>query len=113
MKKIEAIIPPSRLDAIRLELERRGICGKLTLTEVQQGDTNPPSIRTDGESAGPLQHRIKVELIVSDRQVDKTINVILRHAPTDSSEDHGHVTLLDVFQVLQITEPGQNEKAMP
>jgi nitrogen regulatory protein PII len=108
MKKIEAVIPPSRLDAVRLELERRGIWGKLTLTEVRQWDTNPPSIRTEGESAGPFQHRIKVELLVSDRQADKIINFIVRYAPTDSSEDHGHVTLLDVCQVLQIAQPWQN-----
>jgi len=48
-----------------LALERGGICGKLTLTEVQQGDANPPSVRTEGGSSGPLQHRIKIELIVS------------------------------------------------
>ncbi len=108
MKKIEAVIPSSRLDAVRLELERLGICGKLTLTEVQQGDTNPTSIPNEGESAGLFQHRIKVELLVSDRQADKIINVILRHAPTDSSEDHGHVTLLDVCQVLQNAQPWQN-----
>jgi hypothetical protein len=59
MKKIEAVIIPSRLDAVRLALERGGICGKLTLTEVQQGDANPPSVRTEGGSSGPLQHRIK------------------------------------------------------
>ena len=108
MKKIEAVIIPSRLDAVRLALERGGICGKLTLTKVQQGDANPPSVRTEGGSSGPLQHRIKIELIVSDRQADKIINVLLRHAPTDSSEDHDRVILLTVCQVLQFAQPGQN-----
>ena len=41
MKKIEAVIIPSQLDAVRLAGERGGICGKLTLTEVQQRDANP------------------------------------------------------------------------
>ena len=85
MKKIEAVIIPSQLDAVRLAGERGGICGKLTLTEVRQGDADAPSVRTEGGSSGPLQHRIKIELIVSDRQADKIINVLLRHAPTDSS----------------------------
>ena len=58
MKKIEAVIIPSRLDAVRLALERGGICGKLTLTEVQQGDANPPSVRTRAD----LQGRCNIEL---------------------------------------------------
>jgi nitrogen regulatory protein PII len=36
MKKIEAIIVPCKLDAVRLELERRGINATLTLINVQQ-----------------------------------------------------------------------------
>ena len=105
MKKIEAVIIPSQLDAVRLAGERGGICGKLTLTEVRQGDADAPSVRTEGGSSGPLQHRIKIELIVSDRRAD---NIILRHAPTDSSEDHDRVILLTVCQVLQFAQPRQN-----
>src|ERR1700693_1107929 len=36
MKKIEAIIVPAKLNAVRAELERRGINGTMILTEVQQ-----------------------------------------------------------------------------
>jgi hypothetical protein len=44
-------------------------------------------------------------LIVGDRQADKAVSVILRVALTDCSEPGGHVTLLDVSEVLQITHP--------
>jgi nitrogen regulatory protein PII len=108
MKKIEAVISPSRLDAVRLALERGGICGKLTLTELQQEDANPPSVRTEGGSSEPLQRRIKIELIVSDLQADKIINVLLRHAPTDSSEGPRPFHFVTVCQVLQFAQPGQN-----
>jgi nitrogen regulatory protein PII len=64
MKKIEAVTIPAGLDATRLALERNGICDKLTLTEVQQGGANAASVCTEGGSSGPLQHRIKIELIV-------------------------------------------------
>ncbi len=108
MKKIEAVILPSRVDAVRAELERRGICGGLTLTEVQHGDThNHPTTLHNG-SARQLKERIKLELIVGDRQADKAVSVILRHALTDSSEPDGHVTLLDVSEVLQITNPASD-----
>src|ERR1700756_4917395 len=103
MKKIEAVIPPSRVDAVRAELERRGICAGLTLTEVQHGDTYDHPTTVHNGSAGELKERIKLELIVGDRQADRAVSVILRHALTDSSETDGHVTLLDVSEVLQIT----------
>ena len=108
MKKIEAVILPSRVDAVRAELEHRGICGGLTLTEVQHGETHKHSITPHNGSADPLKERVKLELIVSDRQADKAVSVILRHALTDSSEPGGHVTLLDVNEVLQITHPASD-----
>jgi nitrogen regulatory protein PII len=108
MKKIEAVILPSRVDAIRAELERRGICGGLTLTEVQHGYTNNHSTTLHNGSPGQLKERIKLELIVGDRQADKAVSVILRHALTDCSEPGGHVTLLDVNEVLQITHPASD-----
>ena len=105
MKKIEAIIPPTRVSTIRAELERRGVYGRFTLTEVRHGETQRPSIRTEADQTESLQPKIKVELIVSDRQAEKAVNVILRHAPTDSDAHDGHVTLVNVDEVLQINQP--------
>ncbi|MBV8813868.1 MAG: P-II family nitrogen regulator [Verrucomicrobia bacterium] len=112
MKKIEAVIPPSRLDVVRAELARRGVWGKLTLTDVQQGETHKSSIGTENGSADSLHSRIKIELIVADPQVDKAINVILRHAVSDPSEsgadEHGgQVTLLHIDEILQIAPPAR------
>jgi nitrogen regulatory protein PII len=107
MKKIEAVIPPSSLGTIRAELVRRGVCGNLTVTEVRHGETHGPSNRIDENSDEPLKEKIKVELIVPDRQIDKAVNVFLRHAITDSTERDGHVTLLNVDEILQITQPMQ------
>jgi hypothetical protein len=39
MKKIEAVIVPSNLDAVRKELERRGIRCGMTVVDVQHGDS--------------------------------------------------------------------------
>jgi|ERR1700722_1924125 nitrogen regulatory protein PII len=105
MKKIEAIIPPATVSDIRAELERRGVYGRFTLTEVRHGETQRPSIRTEHNQNESLQPRTKIELIVSDRQAEKAINVILRHAITDSDTHDGHLTLVNVDEVLQITQP--------
>lgn len=102
MKKIEAIIPPSSLGMVRAELVRRGVCGNLTVTEVRHGETHGPF---DGNTDESLKDKIKVELIIPDRQIDKAVNVILRHAMTESSDRLGHVTILNVDEILQITQP--------
>jgi nitrogen regulatory protein PII len=103
MKKIEAVIVHSCVEVVRAELKHRGICGELTLTEVQQGHTHKHSITPPNGSVGQLKERVKLELIVGDRQADKAVGVILRHALTGSDEADGHVTLLDVTEVLQIS----------
>ncbi|MBV9876026.1 MAG: hypothetical protein JO025_14955 [Verrucomicrobia bacterium] len=102
MKKIEAVIPPASLSIIRAELVRRCVCGNLTVTEVRHGETHGP---VSGNSDEFLTDKIKVELIVADRQIDKALNVILRHAMTESSDRYGHVTLSHVDEILQITKP--------
>lgn len=112
MKKIEAIIPPASVSTVRAELERRGVYGRFTLTEVRHGETQRPSIRTEHDQNESLQPRIKVELIVSDRQAEKAINVILRHAAADSDAHDGHVTLVNVDEVLQITQPNGTGPAL-
>ncbi|PWT77785.1 MAG: hypothetical protein C5B58_16280 [Acidobacteria bacterium] len=109
MKKIEAVIPPSSLGTIRAELVRRGVCSNLTVIEVRHGETHGPSNRTAETSNESLEEKIKVELIVSDRQIDKAVNVILRHAIAESSDRYGHVTLLNVDEMLQITQPIQEQ----
>jgi nitrogen regulatory protein PII len=107
MKKIEAVIPPSSLGVIRAELVRRGVSGNLTVTDVRHGETHGPASASTDHPDESLKERIKVELIVSDRQIDKAVNVILRHAMTDSTDRDGHVTLLNVDEILQITQPMQ------
>jgi nitrogen regulatory protein P-II 1 len=108
MKKIEAVIPPSSLGTIRAELVRRGVCGNLTVTEVRHGETHGPPNSTAENSDESLKEKIKVELIVPDRQIDKAVNAILRHA-SESTERDGHVTLLNVDELLQIAQPMQGQ----
>ena len=105
MKKIEAVILPSCVNAVRAELRRRGVCSKLTLIGVQQCDTHKHSAAPHNGSADGLKERVKLELIVADRQADKAVSVILRHALADSHEPGGDVTLLDIREVLQIAHP--------
>jgi nitrogen regulatory protein PII len=104
MKKIEAIILPSKLDAVRVELERRGIHAALTLTEVRQPAGDKLSFPA-GKEAIRLEVRVKMELVVGDRQAQKVVDTIMRYAQVATKKATGHVALLRVTEALQILPP--------
>ena len=96
MKKLEAIIVPGKLEAVREELERLGTHATLTLTEVQQAEKQNASILPDTKTPGLLNDRLKVELIVGDRQAQRAVEVLTQY---------GQVALLRVHETLQIVPP--------
>jgi nitrogen regulatory protein PII len=104
MKKIEAVVHPSRLGTVRTELARRGISGEITLTDVRHGDTHEPVAAASNQSANQFEERVKLELIVPDRQADKAVSVVLRHAMTRNDDSSGQVALFEVSEVLRITD---------
>ena len=79
MKKIEAIIVPGKLDAVRAELERHGISATLTLTDVRHAEERKASLSPHPEVPGAFSDHLKVELIVGDRQVQRERRTLLRH----------------------------------
>ena len=99
MKKIESVIPASKLGTVRRELQRCGIHATLTLTEVQQTEEQRGLIKPTTETTGLREDRLKVELIVGDRQVPKAVEVI---------KQYGQVALLKVNEALQIVPPLSN-----
>jgi len=105
MKKIEAVILPSRLNAVRAELRRSGINADLTLTEVRRGDASNNDVSTENSTDGSLRPLVKLELIVGDRQAQRAVNLILRRSQTGSNEEGGHIAVLDVSEALQIVAP--------
>ena len=99
MKKIEAIIVPSKLDAVRSELERRGISATLTLIKVQHSEEAKATPADHTKATGAFADRLKVELIVGERQVHKAVDIMTQH---------GQVALLRVNEALQIVPPLTN-----
>jgi nitrogen regulatory protein PII len=98
------------VDVVPAELARRGLWGRFTLTDVLQGQINGISIRDELRTTVFLDSRIKIELVVADHQMDKAVQVILRHAVGDPSatgvdEDHGHLMLLHIDEILRIAPP--------
>jgi nitrogen regulatory protein PII len=102
MKKIEAIISPAKLDAAMVQLQRSGIHSALIVTQVEQ--TNGFRLR-GGECAESPQGRLKVELIVGERQAQKAMNVFAQYAQVASRPGESQVAVLEIRQTLEIVAP--------
>jgi nitrogen regulatory protein PII len=101
MKKIEAVIDPAALDAVKLQLAHAGIDGRLTVTEVN-GIENLGrfyELRTNGQDQS--KPCLKLDLIVSDRQAQSTVNVILQHA-NRAGDSGGYINILPLDATLEI-----------
>ncbi len=102
MKKIEAIIKPFKLDDVREALTEVGITG-MTVTEVkgfgrQKGHTE---IYRGAEYAVDFLPKVKLELVLSDDQVDRAIEVIIEAARSGKIGD-GKIFVLPVEEAIRI-----------
>ncbi len=104
MKKIEAVILSSNLDAVRNGLERGGIRSGLTVIDVWHEDSEKRLRQTENGSSTTLRDRIKIELIVEDSETEKTVNVILRQAQAESDEQCGQITVLEVTEIQPVAQ---------
>jgi nitrogen regulatory protein PII len=103
MKKIEAVIDPAALDAVKLHLADAGIGGRLTVTEVNGIESLGRFYELRTTSQDQWKPCLKVDLIVSDRQTQSTVNIILQHANlVGSGGSGGHINVLPLDATLEI-----------
>ena len=102
MKKIEAIIKPFKLEEVKDALGEVGIEG-MTVTEVkgfgrQKGHTE---IYRGSEYTVDFLPKIKLELVLTDKQVDTAVNAIVKAAKTGKIGD-GKIFVMPVEQAIRI-----------
>jgi nitrogen regulatory protein P-II 1 len=102
MTKLEAIIQPSKLEAVKEVLTELGIDG-LTVSEVrghgrQKGHTEMYRGR---EYSIDLLPKIKIESVMDDSQVDGAVAAILQTAATGKIGD-GKIFLTRVEEAIRI-----------
>ena len=112
MKKIEAVIKPFKLDAVREALSDIGVSG-LTVTEVsgfgrQKGHTE---LYRGAEYVVDFLPKVKVEVILADALVERAIEAIVRAARTGKIGD-GKIFVTDVGQVIRIRTGESGEAAV-
>ena len=112
MKQITAIIKPFKLEEVREALGDVGVSG-LTVTEVkgfgrQKGHTE---LYRGAEYVVDFLPKVKVELIVGDGDVERTIEAIVKAARTGKIGD-GKIFVTAVEQVVRIRTGESGEAAV-
>jgi len=104
MKKIEAIIDPAALDEIKVHLAEAGIDGRLTVTEVSGLENLGRFYQHETTAENPWKPCLRIDLIVSDRQTESTVNIILRQANLAGGRGTGgHINILSLDATLEIS----------
>lgn len=112
MKKIEAIIKPFKLDDVKSALAEIGVEG-MTVTEVkgfgrQRGHTE---IYRGAEYTVDFLPKIKVEVVVSDEQVDRAITTIVQAAKTGKIGD-GKIFVIPLEEAIRIRTEERGNQAV-
>ena len=112
MKKIEAIIKPFKLEEVKDALGEIGIEG-MTVTEVkgfgrQKGHTE---IYRGSEYTVDFLPKIKLELVLTDKQVDVAVNAIVKAAKTGKIGD-GKVFVSPMEQAIRIRTDEKGDAAV-
>lgn len=112
MTKVEAVIQPSRLDAVKDALLEIGVEG-MTVFEVrghgrQKGHTE---FYRGREYTVDLLPKVKLETVLSDELVDKAVQAIIENARTGKIGD-GKIFLSRIDEAIRIRNDERGEGAL-
>ena len=112
MQKIEAVIQPSKLDAVKEALVEVGIEG-MTITEArghgrQKGHTE---FYRGREYSVDLLPKVKLEMVVADEMVDRAVQAISTAARTGKIGD-GKIFLSKIDEAIRIRNDERGEIAL-
>jgi nitrogen regulatory protein P-II 1 len=112
MTKVEAIIQPSRLDAVKDSLSELGVEG-MTISDVrghgrQKGHTEH---YRGSEYTVDLLPKVKLEIVLPDDRVDATVGAILKSAATGKVGD-GKIFLTKIDEAIRIRNQERGAAAL-
>lgn len=102
MKKIEAIIKPFKLDEVKEALQEVGLQG-ITITEIkgfgrQKGHTE---LYRGAEYVVDFLPKIKIEIVLEDQLVERTVEAIIQAAHTGRIGD-GKIFISTIEDAIRI-----------
>ena len=112
MTKLEAIILPSKFEAVKDGLSEIGVDG-MTVTDVrghgrQKGHTE---VYRGREYTVDLVPKVKIEMVLPDDLVEKAINAILSTAKTGKIGD-GKIFLTRIDEAIRIRNDERGQAAL-
>jgi len=112
LKRVEFIIRPHLLEAVKTALQESGATG-MTVTEVkgfgrQKGHTET---YRGAEYRVDFMPKVKVEVAVADEGVDATVDAVMRTARTGKFGD-GKIFVVPLDQVVRIRTGEYNDRAL-
>ena len=103
MNKIEAFIRPERLDNVKDALADEGIMGLSVIQITGRGAQR--GVRTGGRGTqsymANMLHQLKIEVVVSDADTQKTIDAVVASARTGNTDD-GKIFITPVSGAIRI-----------
>ena len=112
MKKIEAIIRPEKLEDLREALDAKGFHG-MTVTEVK-GRGKQKGITLEwrvGEYRVEFMPKVKVEMVIQEKDLETVIGVITSVCSTGSMGD-GKIFISSIEEVIRISTKEQGLSAL-
>ncbi len=112
MKKVEAIIRPEDLDRVRESLQEKGIVG-MTVEEVQgRGRQKGVCLQwRAGEYCVEFLSKIKVDMVVDDKDVETAIAAVIKVARTGKNGD-GKIFIYPVEDVVRVSTGEHGKEAI-
>jgi nitrogen regulatory protein P-II 1 len=112
MQKIEAVIQPSKLDAVKDALVEIGVDG-MTIFEArghgrQKGHTE---VYRGREYSVDLLPKVKLEIVVRDEMVDKAVQAIIEAARTGTIGD-GKIFITKIDEAIRIRNDERGDIAI-
>ena len=112
MKKIEAIIKPFKLEEVKDALGEIGVEG-MTVSEVkgfgrQKGHTE---IYRGSEYTVDFLPKIKIEMVIADKQVEAAVDAIVKSAKTGKIGD-GKIFVTPIDEAIRIRTEEKGELAV-
>jgi nitrogen regulatory protein P-II 1 len=102
MTKLEAIVQPGRFEAVKKALVETGIDG-MTVSEVRGHGRQKGHTETyhGHEYSVDLLPKIKIEIVMDDKLVDKVVDSIVKNAATGKIGD-GKIFISKVEEAIRI-----------
>ena len=116
MKKIEATIDPETLEAVKLHLAEAGIGGRLTVIQANGLENIARFYQIEPTGESPWKQCLRLDLVVSDRQAQSAVNLILQHAkPTNPPGTQVQINIFSLDATLESAPdvdyaPGQESR---